>query len=466
MSTRLGLTVLRLAGTALAAGVLAAGSILLPAAPLQAPASAAIATAFTDANPAAVHVDAGTIAYVNRKTTDIQAISPDGADPVLWSAPDSQYVWPALDLEWRPDGRELAFTSEHEMACSWYESDIFAIGYNGSGYRRITNSPACAELAALPQGAVTVNVNNYTSTPIWVYVAGAPEVKWISGSGTVLFDEVADLGHGVRQPCIGIGGLPRFVCYPPPSGYPDVEPGKTLPGGSITIMTYSGFEGFGAGRISWKADGSGLGYVLRSNSDLWQISANPAYGATGASLPVNEHTTPRLVAWGPTAATQDQYLYVSAANLLDEGYAGIWLTSVGDTSGGTRVVSYGDYDAITVYDVEWLPDETGFLFSMFYVGLGYFANIFRYDFATDKITQLTDFPRDADYVQQLSISPDGEQVVFERVADDLDTTSSLWIMNIDGTQARKLRDDAGRPAWGPTPARLPVGAYLPLIVHP
>jgi len=73
-------------------------------------------------------------------------------------------------LAWRPDGRELAFTSEHEMACSCYDSDIYVIGYNGGGYRRVTNSPACAALAGLPKGSVRVNVNNYTSSQIWVYV--------------------------------------------------------------------------------------------------------------------------------------------------------------------------------------------------------------------------------------------------------------------------------------------------------
>src|SRR5512135_1925406 len=94
--------------------------------------------------------DPGTIAYVKRSTDDIHVISPDRTgDRVLWTIPEP-FVYPAYDLAWRPDGRELAFSSGHELACSWYDSDVYAIGYNGAGYRRVTNSPACAVLASLP----------------------------------------------------------------------------------------------------------------------------------------------------------------------------------------------------------------------------------------------------------------------------------------------------------------------------
>lgn len=462
MATRTGLArVLRLAGIALAAGVLAAGSILLPTAPLQASTSIAldsgVALGGAGSSPAA---DAGIIAYADRAAGDIHVIAPDGTgDRVLWTEPRASVQWLEIDLAWRPDGRELAFTSEHEMACSWFDSDIYTIRANGTGYRRITNSPACAVLASLPQGAVTVNVNNYTSTPIWVYVAGAPAVKWVNYSGTVTFERVADFGPGVLQPAIGVYGMYRFVVYPP---YADVQPGATVPGGNLTIMSLSGFTGFGAGKVSWKADGSALAYVLRSNSNIWQISANPTYGATGAALPLAENTSASLVAWGPTTLTQDTYLYYNGPDLLNEGYSGIYLNTLGSASGGERLVPFGDYDATRVYDIEWLPDGSGFLFSKFSVGLGYFSNIFRYDLATRAITQLTDLPADVNLVQGLSISPDGDRVVFERVVDEVDSNSSLWLMNINGSNLHKLRDNAGRPAWGRTPAPLTVHTYLPV----
>ena len=120
--------------------------------------------------------DPGTIAYVKRSTGDIHLISPDGTnDRVLWTNPNPDE--PPVDLGWRPDGLELAFSGPHEAACSFYDSDIYAIRSDGTGYRRITNAPACAELAGLPKGTVTVNVTNYFGTLVFVYVAGAPGLK-------------------------------------------------------------------------------------------------------------------------------------------------------------------------------------------------------------------------------------------------------------------------------------------------
>jgi TolB protein len=161
--------VLRLASIAVAASVLAADPALLPAVPLQASTSA------PPSSPATV--DPATIAYVQMSTQDIHTISPDGTgDRVLWTNPGLSGINSVIYLAWRPDGRELAFSGQHEEVCSWYQSDVYAIGYNGAGYRRVTNSPACAVLATLPKGSVTVDVTNYTSSWVQVYVQGAPSI--------------------------------------------------------------------------------------------------------------------------------------------------------------------------------------------------------------------------------------------------------------------------------------------------
>jgi TolB protein len=412
---------------------------------------------------------AGTIAYIrpNDATGDeIHLIEPDGTgDRVLWTALQSPSLGPVYDLAWRPDGRELAFSSGHELACSFYDSDVYAIGYNGTGYRRITNSPACAVLAGLPKGSVTVAVESYTGELAWVYVAGAPGVKTILGSGTVTFDNVADFGPGVLQPSIGIWGQYRFTSYPP---YADVQPGQTLPGGNTVIGPYLGYTGFGAGKVSWKADGSALAYGMRSNSAITQIPANPAYGSTGADLPVVEQATPGLVAWGPTPATKDQYLYTSGMSVFKENVGGIYLNSVGDASGGTQLVLVYDYSGDYLHDIEWLPDGSGFLFTRFHVELGYYSDIYEYRFATQGITQLTpSLPDENGYggARGLSLSPDGQQIVFERAVYLSDAPGSLWIMNRDGSNLHKLADDAGRPAWGQTPAPLTPRVYIPLVVR-
>jgi hypothetical protein len=442
------------AGIVIAAGVLAAGPALLPAVPLQASTSA------RPWSPAAV--DPGTIAYVRMSTQNIHTISPDGAgDRLLWTNPGLSAMKSVRELAWRPDGRELAFSSEHEAACSWYDSDVYAIGYDGAGYRRVTNSPACAALAGLPKGSVEVNVTNYTTSLVWVYVQGAPGIKSVLGGfmGTVTFDDVADFGPGVYQPSIGIGGLDRFTSYPP---YADVQPGQTVPGGNLVIGQYSGFRGFGAGKVSWKADGSALAYGMRTGTAISQIPVNPPYGSTGVNLPVVEDAKPSLVAWGPTTATTNQYLYTSGYDILNENVGGIYLNTVGDTSGGTKLMSFTSY-ADTVHDIEWLPDGSGFLFSMRWVPLEICSDIWEYNFTTQQITRLTPSLWDESSdggARALSISPDGQQIVFERAVYPYDTSSSLWIINRDGSGLHKLAGDAGRPAWGRVPAP-PVSTATP-----
>ncbi len=399
--------------------------------------------------------DPGTIAYVQMSTQDIHTISPDGTgDRLLWTNPGLSAMNSVIELAWRPDGRELAFSSQHEQDCSWYDSDVYVIGYHGAGYRRVTNSPACAALAGLPKGSVRVNVNNYTTSLVWVYVQGAPSVKTVLGGffGTVTFDDVADFGPGVYQPSIGIGGLNRFASGMP---YADVQPGQPpQPGGNLVIGQYSGFRGFGAGKVSWKADGSALAYNLRTGSAITQIPANPPYGSIGADLPVVEQAKPGLVAWGSTLATKDQYLYSSYMSIFKKDVGGIYLNTMGDASGGTQVVLFYDYSAEYVHDIEWLPDGSGFLFTKFHVELGYFSDIYEYNFATQKITQLTPSLNDESGdggARGLSISPDGQQIVFERAVYLSDTPSSLWIINRDGSNMHKLADDAGRPAWRQIP---------------
>jgi Tol biopolymer transport system component len=127
-----------------------------------------------------------------------------------------------------------------------------------------------------------------------------------------------------------------------------------------------------------------------------------------------------------------------------------------------------DYNAEYIHDIEWLPDASGFLFTRFYVELGYFSDIYEYNLTTQSITQLTPTLSDESGdggARGLSISPDGQQIVFERAVYLSDTPSSLWIMNRDGSNMHKLADDGGRPAWGKVPAPLAFRVHLPMVVR-
>ena len=324
--------VLRLAVIVLAAGVLATSPALLPAVRLQASTSAAADPA-APASPAAdagLTADEGVIAYVKRSTGDIHLISPDGTnDRVLWTNPDPDHT--PIDLAWRPDGLELAFSSQHEWMCSIYDGDVYAIRFDGNGYRRITNAPACAELAGLPKGSVTVFVEDVFGDS-FVYVAGAPGLTRAQ-SGNMTFDNVADFGQGVFQPSVGIAMLDRVIGREP---YADVQPDKTVAGGSLYIADTYTIRDWGAGKVSWKADGAMLGYNMRTCSEINAIARVPTYGRLGDTLPVVPKARPCLHSWNPTLAGSNQYLYYSTDWFSDDAH-GIFVNTVGDASGGTRL---------------------------------------------------------------------------------------------------------------------------------
>jgi len=61
---------------------------------------------------------AGTIAYV-RGSTEVRLINADGTnDRKLWTHPDATKDLGIFDVAWRPDGKELVFSSGHAAASS------------------------------------------------------------------------------------------------------------------------------------------------------------------------------------------------------------------------------------------------------------------------------------------------------------------------------------------------------------
>jgi hypothetical protein len=285
-------------------------------------------------------------------------------------------------------------------------------------------------------------------------LAGAPYP-----GGFVTVNNVADFGDGVKQPAVGVFGHYRTPAGPP---YADVLPGQMVAGGHVSI-TNTGNPSFGAYHVAWKGDGSELAYGTGSCNALGYLPANPPYGSLGAVLPVVAGADPCLVAFGPTAATRDKYVYYSSIGLNQHtDYGGIYLNRLGDASGGTKLIAF-DYWDNDVYDIEWLPDGSGFLFSMLYVQLdpvGTYSTIYKYDIASDSLSAVlttTEF-----CVRDFSISPDGQSVVFHTTADQYwDETSSLRIVNMDGSGLHLLATDAGRPAWGRAVAAPSIRAYVP-----
>ncbi len=165
----------------------------------------------------------GTLAYV-RRGQEIRLVGADGqGDRLVWTHPNPEVAeaFGVTSLAWRPDGGALAFTSDHEQARSLYQSDLYTVGLDGTGLRRLTNAPAHAELARLPQGAVKVTVRRQLSLesgailgPLVVYVVGADKPQTVTiganDAQTLTFPRVAVLGD-VAQPIVAIEGERRWM---------------------------------------------------------------------------------------------------------------------------------------------------------------------------------------------------------------------------------------------------------------
>ncbi len=420
----------------------------------------------------------GTIAYVRSSGTSgdqIRLIEPDGSqDRVLWTVPvaDPGNILSILSLDWHPDGGELAFSSNHERTCSIHDSDLYTIHPDGSNFRRVSNGPACAGLADYPKGNVTVTVRNNTSkfdTNFYVHVQGAPGVMGVmipwNGVATVTLPDVADLG-AVKQLVVVLhpgDSRDRFDDYRWYVGEVDVQPGQTVTAGpNLATATGDGAPHPGAWGPTWRSDGSRIGYA-GSGAGCFNAHSvpadNPPAGVLGEPLLVADAITPCSFAWGPTAATADQLIFVAYPNLGMDGATFYRATEGATASSGKKLFSLGSTVQLLWYD--WLPDGTGFLFvrTTKFVNTSFVeANLFEYQFANGTITQLSNLNNE--FVRSFSVSPDGQSIVFERATTLESAASDLWIMRRDGSGLRLLVENGRIPNWSgqalPSPNPTPV----------
>lgn len=389
-------------------------------------------------------VSRGTIAYI-RGGAEIHLIEPDGSnDRRIWTHPRPELAETLgiNGLAWRPDGKELAFTSAHEAQYSLYQSDIYAIQPDGTGLRKLTNPPDHSEYAHYPKGNVSVTLHNGAigpfaapSTLFLVYVLGAQEPQSVAlppgSSRTVTFQNVADFGNH-PQPVVAIAGQSRWFI----PGM-DVQAGRTVQAGPLNVLG-NGLTNYGAFGVAWRSDGTELSYGLGNCAGLFRVPANPTAGSH-QDRPMLAGTNSSNVctwAWGPTPATANQILV--GGGLLDPN---IYLTTEGADTRGEKLVGGGPTDLLL--NVQWLPDGSGCLFSL---STGSAANLYRYDFATKTATQLTRFENE--FLRSFAISPDGQSVVFERAREFNDRNPDLWVMQLDGSNMRLLVKNGSSPDWG------------------
>lgn len=406
----------------------------------------------------------GTIAYI-RNGTELHLVQADGShDHIIWTAPAAGgfQSW-VRNPAWRPDGEEIAFASNMEQATSLLESDIYAVQPDGSGLRKISDPPLTGKLDTFPKGGVALRVTNQNQSDsvFLVYVQGARQPQSVvvpaGTTKTVTFTDVA-IFPGRSQFPVAIDGTTRWY------GFPDTQtfqPG-TVNGARVEISS-SGFDDFGARAPIWRRDSAEVDYPIGQGCTPTAIAAYPPAGSQWGNLLVNFSASICLMDRGPVPALQDQIVYWDYLGNFPDG------AFMRTTEGGSQATALLDTGMGTlVYGIKWLPDGSGFLYS-WNDGNCYCSNIYEYDFGSQRNSQLTHFTEE--YAGNLSISPNGQMVIFEHFTVDPnplmnpDAKPDLWLMQRNGSGAGLFIRDGRDPSWGSTAAAAATHAtFLPAIM--
>jgi len=391
----------------------------------------------------------GLIAYI-RNSTEIRLIDSNGKnDRRFWTDTSIKASLGLYDLAWRPDGTELAFSSAHEALFSLYHADIYTIRPDGSGLRRVTNSPSRNGFARYKKGSVTVTIRNnqYTfqqsnasSGVFFVTMAGAEDPQMVTvapgAAKTITFKSVADFGK-TGQGIVAING--SFRWFVPGT---DVQAGQSVKAPDL-IITGDGIEYSGAFHPVWKQDGSSISY--RDGTCLIKtIAANPPEGEFQYT-PIFKNKNPMgTCTWdyGPIPSMSDQVIYTENSG----ENSGIFMMKEGSAHDPSKkLTQFSDIQYQLLHQLRWLPDGSGFLYSTVDL-FREAANIFRYDLRTRQTTQLTKLK--GEFARKFCISPSGKWVVYERAkTNDEDKDIDLWIMKIDGTVEKLLAKNGSSPSW-------------------
>jgi hypothetical protein len=424
-------------------------------------------TSRATAQPGVPTTDPGTIAYIHN-FQELHLIQPDGSqDRTIFTAPMVGSVQSAIEYTaWRPDGAEIAFVSDMAQSVSLLQSDVFAIRPDGGGLRQITDPPLNSQLGSFQTGSVAVQVTNENviDSLFIIYVQGAQQAQSTTvpagTSKTVTFNNVA-IFPGQSQFPVAINGLTRWFGSP---DTPTFQPGMTN-GASIDIAD-SGYDNFGAVLPAWRSDSQELDYHLGDTCVGEGIPTNPAPGSQWGDQLVQYVASMCHITRGPTSGLTNQIVYWDYEGDFPNG---AFMEATEGANQPTMLfdTGYGGF----MYGVDWLPDGSGFLFTFDDSGSCHCSDVYSYNFASQQVNQLTHFS--GEYAGNLSISPDGQQVVFEHFDVDPnpnlnpDAVPDLWLMNVNGTNPHLFLQDASDPAWGAphTAAELPNKIFTPLLMR-
>jgi TolB protein len=222
----------------------------------------------------------------------------------------------------------------------------------------------------------------------------------------------------------------------------DVQAGRTAKSPVFSISG-DGIDLLGAFRPVWRSDGSRVSY----RTGVCTLNSAPVNPTPGEYVynPLFDGKNPLGTCvwdWGPTAATANQLLYTENAS----GDSSIYRITEGGKHPGEKLAQFSDIEYQLLFDLHWLPDGSGLRISPTRPLMRDSANLFRYDFATRKTTQITRLQNE--FTGSFSISPDGQSIVFERAKSlDDDRETDLWIVPTKGGSPRLLVKNAFSPSW-------------------
>lgn len=422
----------------------------------------------------------GTIAYIATNQPDgdaIHLVEPDGSnDRVIYSTgkPTAQNISNISRVVWKPDATELAFASSAEDDCSALAQNIYAIRPDGEKYRRVTEPPACGANTGLPTGTVIVPVENYTNEmgPFTFYLQGAPgpiEIALAPGAATELkFTHVADFGNDNQMAIWAYGEVRGYY----PNAWADVKPGQTVRTGVLEMR--GGFEHWGFAWPNYLPDGSKIASVFNV-TDLYTIASNNKKpGEIGDKLSIDMTMSAYYLAWGPTPSTADFFLFRGWVTGSD--YRSKSPIMLGDLVTG-KAYELLDVDPTyigkSVLGITWLPDGSGFLYSLteLFSNYKFGANVWEYSFATNESRKVTNVPYG--FARGIAVSPDGEKILFELQPSgesyDENPQTEIWMANRDGSDMGMVIEHGRSPAWSqqdvPTsfPEPVMLNLFLPLV---
>ncbi|MEZ4662707.1 MAG: hypothetical protein R2911_34600 [Caldilineaceae bacterium] len=384
-------------------------------------------------------IDGTTIVYITEGARALRLIQPDGSDDrLLWAIPEG-VNGEIESVAWRPDAQQIAFVSSHESLCSEWLSDIFLINPDGSDLRRLTNGPACDELAGYAQGSVTVQIENRLNNlnQVLVYVEGAPTAKvvTVAPGATVLvaFPQVADLGDGLPQSVVAIDGYRRWFDA---AVQADVAAQSNVHAGTL-VLADAGFDAYGASNLSWNPGGTKLAFQFGTGR-LWQVATDVPLLQEGGPLlapAINNQVLGGRPVWSPV---DNQVLY----QRFGVSPQTITLAEVDGDSAGQALLDVKDTQGL-----DWLKDGSGLGVAAVDALLSH-HDLYLYRFADNSIIQLTQTEPGQSALYP-NFAPDNSRLVYIYVPDTQaqPLAPMLRIMNSDGSDDHLLIEGAIRADW-------------------